>query len=89
MVEKDRRFLPLLEVSIVPFIFSPSLGFEDFLMVVCVQMLRDSSQGKVKIIHGDVLRLDNEKVLAMAEEFLAPAGLTLSPTGEMIKLHSH
>ena len=71
------------------YLFPLLLGFEDFLIVVCVQMLRDSSQGKVKIIHGDVLRLDNEKVLAMAEEFLAPAGLTLSPTGEMIKLHSH
>jgi hypothetical protein len=47
-------------------------------------MLRDATEGKVKIIHGDVLRLDNERVLAMVEEFLAPAGLTLDPKGQLL-----
>jgi len=52
-------------------------------------MLSEAYGGKLKIIQGDVLKLDNEAVLAMAEELLRPAGLSLhsqSPSGQIGRL---
>jgi len=59
VVEKDRRFLPVLE------------------------MTSDYFKGKLKIIHGDVLQLDNEKVLQIAEDFSREKGLSLQPSSSL------
>ena len=63
VVEKDRRFLPSLEVQIAGHTFRGRGSWSQCglsMPLCCSQLLRDASQGRLDVVHGDILEFDVE-----------------------------